>query len=82
MGGEGSVFAAGWPEYDEDLTKDDMIKVPVQVNGKVRAVLEIEADADKDTVIRAARELIADRITGSVVKEIYVPGKILNIVVK
>ena len=82
MGGEGSVFAAGWPEYDEELTKDDMIKVPVQVNGKVRAVLEIEADADKDTVIRAARELIADRITGSVVKEIYVPGKILNIVVK
>ena len=82
MGGEGSVFHAVWPEYDEEMTKEDTIQVPIQVNGKVKAVLEIEADADKETVMAKARELIQDKITGNIVKEIYVPGKIFNIVVK
>ncbi len=82
LGGEGSVFAAGWPEYEEELTKDEMIQVPVQVNGKVRAVLDIDASADKDAVIAAARELVSGNISGTIVKEIYVPGKILNFVVK
>ena len=64
------------------MTKEDTIQVPIQVNGKVKAVLEIEADADKETVMAKARELIQDKITGNIVKEIYVPGKIFNIVVK
>ncbi len=82
MGGEGSVFHAKWPEYDEEMTKEDTIKVPIQVNGKVKAVLEIDASADKDAVIAAAKELVKDKITGNIVKEIYVPGKIFNLVVK
>ena len=64
------------------MTKEDTIQVPIQVNGKVKAVLEIEADADKETVMAKARELIQDKITGNIVKEIYGPGKIFNIVVK
>ncbi len=82
MGGEGSVFHAQWPEYDEEMTKEDTIKVPIQVNGKVKAVLEIDASADKDAVIAAAKELVKDKISGNIVKEIYVPGKIFNLVVK
>ena len=82
MGGEGSVFHAGWPVYDEAQTREDLIKVPVQVNGKVRAVIEVEADADKSVVLAAAKEAIADKLTGTVVKEIYVPGKIVNLVAK
>ena len=82
MGGEGSVFHAQWPEYDEEMTKEDTIKVPIQVNGKVKAVLEIDAAADKEAVIEAAKELVKDKISGNIVKEIYVPGKIFNLVVK
>ena len=82
MGGEGSVFHAVWPEYDEEMTKEDTIQVPIQVNGKVKAVLEIDASADKEAVIAAAKELVKDKISGNIVKEIYVPGKIFNLVVK
>ena len=82
MGGEGSVFHAVWPEYDEEMTKEDTIQVPIQVNGKVKAVLEIDASADKEAVIAAAKELVKDKIIGNIVKEIYVPGKIFNLVVK
>ena len=64
------------------MTKEDTIKVPIQVNGKVKAVLEIDAAADKEAVIEAAKELVKDKISGNIVKEIYVPGKIFNLVVK
>ena len=82
MGGEGSVFAAGWPEYDEAQAKDDYIKVPVQVNGKVKLVLEITEDMDKDAVLEKACAELSGKITGNIVKKIYVPGKIVNLVVK
>ena len=82
MGGEGSVFHAGWPVYDEAHTKEDLIKVPVQVNGKVRGLIEITAEEGKDEVLAKAKEAIADKLTGQIVKEIYVPGKIVNIVAK
>ncbi|HIU87886.1 MAG TPA: leucine--tRNA ligase [Candidatus Avilachnospira avistercoris] len=81
LGGTESVFKAGWPKYDEELTKDDMLKIPVQLNGKVKAVVEVEAGADKDTVLRLAKEALGDRAAG-IVKEIYVPGKIVNFVAK
>ena len=82
MGGEGSVFTAGWPEYDEAQAKDDFIKVPVQVNGKVKLVLEITEDMDKDAVLEKACAELSGKITGNIVKKIYVPGKIVNLVVK
>ena len=56
--------------------------VSVQINGKTRAVVTLPADVDKDSAIAAGKELIADKLTGTIVKEIYVPGRIINIVQK
>ena len=56
--------------------------IPVQINGKTKAVIEIPADISKDDAIAAGREAIADKLTGNVIKEIYVPKKIINIVMK
>ena len=79
-----SVFDAkfGWPAYDEALTKDDEIEIGVQVNGKVRGTVKIPADADQAAAISAAKEMLGDKLSGNIVKEIYVPGRIINIVVK
>ena len=54
----------------------------VQINGKTRAVISISADASKDEAIAAGKEAVADKLTGTIVKEIYVPKKIINIVQK
>ena len=62
--------------------KDDEIKVPVQINGKTKAVIEISADATKEEALEAGKAAIADKLTGNVIKEIYVPKKIINIVMK
>lgn len=82
LGGSGSVFETTWPEHDEDMMKDDEIELAVQINGKTKGTVSVAADADKDTVISLAKAAIADKMTGTIVKEIYVPGKIVNIVVK
>ena len=82
LGHEGSVFKAGWPTYDENEMKDDEIQVPVQINGKTKAVISVPTDISKDDVIAAGKEAIADKLTGNIVKEIYVPKKIINIVMK
>ena len=82
LGNEGSVFHAGWPTYDEEAMKDDEIEVPVQINGKTRAIVTIAADASKEDAIAAGKEAIKDKLTGTIVKEIYVPKKIINIVQK
>ena len=81
-GYEGRVYAQTWPEFDEAKTVEDTIELPVQINGKTRAVVTLPADVDKDTAIAAGKELIADKLTGTIVKEIYVPGRIINIVKK
>ena len=82
LGHEETIFNAGWPKYDENEMKDDEIKIPVQINGKTKAVIEISADISKDDAIAAGKEAIADKLTGNVIKEIYVPKKIINIVMK
>ena len=82
LGGTGSVFHTQWPECDEEAMKDDEIQIGVQVNGKARGVVTIPADASRDVALAAAKEAVADKITGTIVKEIYVPGKIINIVCK
>ena len=82
LGGTDSVFHTQWPECDEEAMKDDEVQIGVQVNGKARGVVTIPADASKDVAIAAAKEAVADKITGTIVKEIYVPGKIINIVCK
>ena len=85
LGGKNIISLAKWPEYDEAKTVDDSITVPVQINGKVRATVTIPRDADKDSVLAIAKsdEKIASAIEGkTIVKEIVVPAKIINIVVK
>lgn len=83
LGNTGSVFENNsWPEADQELMKDDEIKIPVQINGKTKEVIEVPADISKDDAIAAGKEAIADKINGNIVKEIYVPGRIINLVVK
>ena len=85
MGYEGYVHEAIWPEYDESKTILDVIELPIQVNGKLRATVEIARDASEDEVFEKA---IADDVVakyleeGNVVKKIYVKGRIFNIIVK
>ena len=82
--GEGMVTEQIWPKYDESKCKDDVIEIVVQVNGKVRTRLTVAADIQKDDAIALAKaeDRIAAEINGkNVVKEIYVPGKLVNIVV-
>ena len=82
LGGTDSVFHATWPECDEEAMKDDEIEVAVQVNGKVKAVIMVPADIAKEDAIAAGKAAVEGKITGNIVKEIYVPKKIVNIVVK
>ena len=83
LGHDTSVFAEGWPVADKEAMKEDSVEIGVQVNGKVRGTVSIAVDASKEEALATAKEAIADKIEGkSVVKEIYVPGKIINIVVK
>ena len=65
-----------------DAMKEETIEVPIQVNGKVRGTVSVAATASKEEVLAAAKEVVKDRMTGNLVKEIYVPGKIVNLVVK
>ena len=82
LGHDTSVFAAQWPEHDEEAMKDDEVEVPVQINGKTRAVISIPVDISKEEAIAKGKEAVADKLTGTIVKEIYVPKKIINIVQK
>ena len=82
LGGTDSVFHQSWPTYDEALTKDDEIEIAVQINGKLKATIKVAADIDKDSAIAAAKEALGAKLAGNIVKEIYVPGRIVNIVAK
>lgn len=81
-GGEGYVYEQAWPEYDEAKTVENTVEIAVQINGKTKGTLEIGRDDAKDAVIEKAKASIADKLTGNIVKEIYVPGRIVNIVMK
>ncbi len=78
----GRLYQAAWPEFDEAKTVEAMTEIAVQVNGKVRATLQVASDIGKEDAIAAGKEAVKDRLTGTVVKEIYVPGRLVNIVVK
>ena len=62
--------------------KEDEIDIPVQINGKTKAVIGITVSESKDQVLAKAKEALGNKLTGNVIKEIYVPGKIVNIVAK
>jgi leucyl-tRNA synthetase len=81
----GRVSEASWPEADPALLRSDRVKVVVQVNGKVRDSVEVDADADEEEVKRAARERpkVQRHLGGQeVAREIVVPGKLVNFVVR
>ena len=80
-GHEGFCSLAPWPVFDESKTIEDEIEVAVQENGKLRTRIKIKKDATKDEAIAAAKEALAGRLTGTIRKEIYVPGRIVNFVV-
>ena len=83
LGHNTSVFVGNpWPSYDEEAMKEDEIEIAVQINGKVKGKITIPADADKDAAIAAAKAALEDKYPENIVKEIYVPGRIVNIVAK
>ena len=82
LGYEGRLYQTAWPEFDEEKTVEAVAEIAVQINGKMRGTIKIAKDADKETAIAAAKEAVADKLTGNIVKEIYVPGRIVNIVQK
>ena len=83
--GDGILAEAQWPEYDEAKCVDDTIEIVAQVNGKIKAKLHIAADAAQEDVLAQAKaeQKVADAINGmTIVKEIYIKGRLVNIVVK
>ena len=82
LGHTDSVFHHEWPAHDEEAMKDDEVEIPVQVNGKTKAVTSIPVDISKEDAIAKAKEVLGDKLSGNIIKEIYVPKKIVNIVAK
>ena len=82
LGHTDSVFHHEWPAHDEEAMKDDEVEIPVQVNGKTKAVISIPVDTSKEDAIAKAKEVLGDKLSGNIIKEIYVPKKIVNIVAK
>ncbi len=82
LGETDSVFHAVWPVADESAMADDEKEIAVQMNGKTKIVIKVPADITKEAAIAAGREALGAKLAGEIVKEIYVPGKIVNIVVK
>ena len=83
--GKGIIAEAAWPEYDEAKCVDDTIEIVAQVNGRIKAKLNIAADAAQDEVLDMAKAepKVAEAIAGmNIVKEIYIKGRLVNIVVK
>ena len=85
LGEKGNLLKAPWPQYDAALAKQEEIEIPVQINGKLRSRVVVSADATEETVLERALadEKVRPAIAGKmIVKKIYVPGKLVNIVVK
>ena len=85
LGNDGFVTVAAWPEYDEEKTKDSVINYGVQVNGKLKGNIDIPAEAGQEEAVAAAKADagVARALDGkTIVKTIFVKGKILNFVVR
>ena len=78
-----TIAETPWPTFDEEKTKEDVINLPIQINGKLRANIDIAVNSDEETVKTAVHEAIKDKLDGkTIVKEIYVKNRIYNVVVK
>ncbi|MBV8545833.1 MAG: class I tRNA ligase family protein, partial [Acidobacteria bacterium] len=85
FGNEGFILTSSWPQADTALMIEDVVTIVVQVNGKLRGQVEVPNPPEKDVVLAAIRanQKVQQWISGKeVVKEVYVPGKLVNIVVK
>jgi leucyl-tRNA synthetase len=85
LGGEGAVLRASWPKSDPGLAKEDELEIPVQINGKLVAVVRVPSDASPKDIETAALadEKVQSRSAGkTVAKIIVVPGRAVNLVVK
>jgi leucyl-tRNA synthetase len=85
LGQTSSLLKAPWPKYNAELAKEEEIEIPVQINGKLRSRVVVPADAGQDFVLERALadEKVQAAIAGKqIVKAIYVPGKMVNLVVK
>lgn len=82
QGFEGRVYQSAWPDYEEAKTIEAMVEIVIQLNGKIKAAIQVAADIAREDAIAAGKEALGDKLTGTVVKEIYVPGRLVNIVVK
>ena len=85
LGHDNTIAYETWPSYDEEACKEDTVEIGVQVNGKVKGTVTLAVDEDKESALSKAKEAqgVKSFIEGkTVVKEIYVPGKIVNLVVK
>ncbi|HEU5004532.1 MAG TPA: class I tRNA ligase family protein [Candidatus Saccharimonadales bacterium] len=82
MGHEESIHVSNWPLWDEKLAKEEMITLAVQINGKVRAQITVSADASEQEIVSEAREEAEEYLVGKEVKKIiYVPGRLVSLVV-
>ncbi|WMC92443.1 leucine--tRNA ligase [Kineothrix sp. MB12-C1] len=82
LGENGSVFHQVWPIADASAMVEEEKEIAVQVNGKTKLVISVATDITKDAAIAAGKEALGAKLEGEIVKEIYVPGKIVNLVVK
>ncbi|MCI5639756.1 MAG: leucine--tRNA ligase [Lachnospiraceae bacterium] len=82
IGGEGRLYQQTWPEFEEAKTVESTVEIAVQINGKTKATISIGKDDPKDEVLAKAKDALGDKLSGNIVKEIYVPGRIVNIVAK
>ena len=85
LGDKTPLTKQSWPEFDESLTVDSVVEIPVQIKGKVRGKVTVPADATKDQMLEAAKSdpKIAEQLDGvTIVKEIVVPGRLVNFVTK
>ena len=85
LGERSNLLRAPWPKYDAALAKEEEIEIPVQINGKLRGKVVVAADAGEDVVVEAA--LADDKVKAAIagkkiVKKIFVPGRLLNLVVR
>ena len=81
-GFDGRLYQQTWPEYDEAKTVEDTVEIAVQINGKTKVVISVAKDIAKEDVIAQGKEALGDKLSGNIIKEIYVPGRIINIVAK
>lgn len=85
LGHENTIAFEQWPTFDENAIKEDSVVIGIQINGKVKGTVEVGMEEESDSAIAKAKEIpsVQAAIEGkTIVKEIYVKGKIINIVVK